>query len=76
MLLVDANYILRYLLKDNEIQAEEARKIIENERIEILIEVLAEVLYVLEGVYKIERSVACKGIIKLIDYNNIFIRKP
>ena len=74
MLLIDANYILRYLLNDNEQQAEEARKIIETENVEILIEVLAEVMYVLEGVYEIERNKACEGIIKLINYNNVSIK--
>ena len=55
-------------------QAKEAKIAIENNKVEVLVEVMAEVLYVLEGVYKIERNEAYNGIIKLLDYNNVFIK--
>jgi predicted nucleic-acid-binding protein len=56
MQLVDANIILRYLLEDVPQQAVEAASIIENNRIRISVEVLSEVVYVLEKVYKTSRE--------------------
>lgn len=54
--LIDANVILRYLLEDNELMSAEARKIIEEDGAFTTPEVLAEVAYVLKGVYKAERT--------------------
>ncbi|MDD6070227.1 MAG: PIN domain-containing protein [Clostridiales bacterium] len=56
MVILDANMILRYLLNDNEKMAEEAEKIIREGSVQVTIEVLAEVVYVLKGVYSIERG--------------------
>jgi predicted nucleic acid-binding protein len=53
--LIDANVVLRYLLGDHPQMSEEDRQIIE-EGAFILPEVIAEVVYVLIGVYKIERD--------------------
>jgi predicted nucleic-acid-binding protein len=53
--LADANVILRYILNDHENFSARAKEIIENEVIEIPIEVLCEVVYVLSGVYSIDR---------------------
>lgn len=50
MAIVDANVVLRYLLWDNEELAALSQGIIEKELIEISIEVVAEIVYVLEGV--------------------------
>jgi len=54
--LVDANVILRYLLNDNEEQSPLARQIIEEDCAYTYPEVLAEVVYVLSGVYGLERA--------------------
>ena len=56
MKIIDANVILRYLLDDVEELADKASKIIEKDRVYILNEVLAEVIYVLEGVYELDRK--------------------
>jgi len=69
MFVIDANYILRYLLEDNENMFKEAKNIIENETILILNEVLAEVVYVLDGVYDVPRKDIAKAL-------NIFINMP
>lgn len=53
--LIDANVILRYLLNDNKEMSEAAKKVI-SEGAFTIPEVLAEVVYVLSGVYKIERK--------------------
>ena len=53
--LIDANVILRYLLGDHPEYSEKAKKVIE-EGAYTLPEVIAEVVYVLNGVYKVTRS--------------------
>ncbi len=53
--LVDANVILRHLLRDIEAQSEQARIIIAGGAYTTA-EVLAEVVYVLQGVYKVPRD--------------------
>ena len=52
--LFDANVILRYLLNDNEAMAREAESIIKTEVTMVPIEVIAEVVYVLKGVYSVD----------------------
>jgi predicted nucleic-acid-binding protein len=53
--LADANIVLRYILNDHKDFSAEAKEIIDNEVIEIPTEVLCEVVYVLSGVYNIDR---------------------
>lgn len=54
--MVDANVILRYLLNDVPEQALCAEKILCEQNVFVTIEVIAEVVYVLKGVYSVERS--------------------
>ena len=56
MQLVDANIILRYLMNDNPDLSPKAKEIIEQNTIEVPVEVLCEVVYVLSGYYKIDRQ--------------------
>ena len=70
---VDANIILRYVLWDIESLSKKAQKIIESENIIIPIEVIAEVVYVLEGVYTIHRAEIKDAIMYLTEYENIEI---
>ena len=60
--LIDANVILRYLLRDHPQMSEEAKKVIE-EGAFTLPEVLAEVVYVLKGVYQVERTEIAKTLV-------------
>ncbi len=55
MTVLDANYILRYLLNDNSQMYTEAKAVIEHEPCLVLGEVIAEVVYVLDGYYDIPR---------------------
>jgi predicted nucleic-acid-binding protein len=71
MQLVDANIVLRYILWDHEELAEKAREIIEQEEIVIPFEVIAEVVYVLEGVYEVERREIQEGVLGLLEYPNV-----
>lgn len=70
MILLDANYILRYLLNDNAEMFEEAKKVIEHKHFFVLNEVMVEVVYVLEGVYKVPRSEIVKVLTKFILLDN------
>ena len=53
MVMLDANVILRYLLNDDDRMASEA--IIKNMPVQVNIEIVAEVVYVLKGVYHIDK---------------------
>lgn len=57
MEMLDTNMILRYLLNDNKKMADEAEKIIREGSAQVTIEVIAEIVYVLKGVYSIEREI-------------------
>jgi len=69
VIIVDANIIIRFLMNDNIEQANKAEKIIKNHTILISNEVLAEVVYVLIGVYKIPRK-------DVVDNLILFISNP
>jgi predicted nucleic-acid-binding protein len=56
MLKIDTNIMLRYVLNDHAELSSKAREIIDQNIIEIPIEVLCEVIYVLNGHYKIGRQ--------------------
>lgn len=66
MKFVDANIILRYILNDDKKMADYAEVIIDSGSAFILPEVLAEIVYVLVKVYKVERSVISMQLISLI----------
>ena len=52
----DANMILRYLLNDNMEMAEKAEDYLKHNTVIVTTEVIAEVTYVLKGVYHMERN--------------------
>lgn len=56
MRLIDANVILRYLLNDHEEMSMKAKNLIASGTAYTKPEVIAEVVYVLKGVYTIERK--------------------
>ncbi len=71
MILLDANYILRYLLKDNEEMFIQSKQTIENEYCMVLNEVLAEVVYVLLGVYKVPKETISSTLSEFILLENL-----
>ena len=75
MLILDANYILRYLLKDNESMFIEAKAVIEQEYCLILNEVLAEVVYVLSGVYDVPKVVIVDTLSELLMLDNLSLHE-
>lgn len=68
MKIVDANVVLRYILDDHEELSAQAKTIIDNHTVEVPVEVLAEVVYVLTGVYHVNRQEITGGLIQF--FNN------
>lgn len=64
--LLDANAVLRYLLEDIQEQADEVAAAIERGA-EVTVEVLAECVYVLSGVYEVPRSAIAESLGLLLD---------
>lgn len=54
--MLDANAVLRFLLQDIEEQFQQVNAIIRKEKCYVTLEVMAEVSYVLEGLYQAERK--------------------
>ena len=70
MTILDANMILRYLLNDNKEMADKAEQYINDENVFVTIEVIAEVVYVLKGIYSMDRSVISETIKQFLDIVN------
>ena len=68
---VDANVILRYLLEDHAEFSERATVIMESEIVLISFEVICEVIYVLGGVYGVDREVISGKLNDLIQFGNV-----
>ena len=71
MRFVDANVILRYLLDDDPQLAEKATKIIEQGQVYVPFEVMAEVVYVMQGVYKASRQEISSVLTRFIMLPNV-----
>ena len=56
MVIFDANMILRYLLGDNDEMEETAKRYLIDGDVWVTLEVVAEVVYVLKGVYHLDRQ--------------------
>ena len=56
MVLFDTNMILRYLLNDNQEMADKAEQYLNAGAVCVTVEVIAEVVYVLHGVYSMKRD--------------------
>jgi len=59
---IDANVMLRYVLGDHVDLSPKAKEIIEQHIVEVPVEVLCEVVYVLTGHYKIDRQSVSNGL--------------
>ncbi len=56
MVMLDANLILRYVLNDDQKMSSEAGDVIKSGNAFVSIEIIAEVVYVLKGVYRVGRK--------------------
>lgn len=63
--MLDANAVLRFLLQDIEEQFQEAKSIVKRDRCYVTLEVMAEVCYVLEGLYQVSREDIAENFRKL-----------
>lgn len=54
--MLDANAVLRFLLQDIEEQFRQVKDIVKRDRCYVTLEVMAEVCYVLEGLYQVSRK--------------------
>jgi predicted nucleic-acid-binding protein len=73
MIRIDANYILRYLLNDNPEMTNIAEQFFLNKTVFIANEILAEVVYVLSGVYQISKTDIADKLINLINCDTILV---
>ena len=73
MIRTDTNYIVRYLINDNIKMADVAEEILTKKSVFISNEILAEVAYVLLGVYKISKEDISNQLLELIDFENISV---
>ncbi len=67
MVLFDTNMILRYLLNDNQEMADKAEVYLDTGNVHVTVEVIAEVVYVLKGVYSMEREKISETIIDFLN---------
>lgn len=63
----DTNMILRYLLDDNKEMAEKAEQYLNTRNVSVTPEIIAEVVYVLKGVYSLKRSMVTDTIKKFME---------
>ena len=75
-MLIDTNYILRYILRDHEEQYNKIEPIfneieINSIKATILESVLAECVYVLSTFYKVSKAEICKTLTELLNYKGI-----
>ena len=75
MKILDANMILRFLLRDDETSANFVKNLIKTETVTILPEIIAEVVYVLTKVYRYERIKTATGITSFLNCQNVVTEK-
>ena len=73
MVRIDTNYIVRYFINDNIEMASQAEEIFQSKKVFIANEVIAEVIYVLDGVYNVSKERIAALLIKLINFENILV---
>ncbi len=73
MIRIDTNYIIRYLVNDDIKMADVAEEVLTTRRVFISNEILAEVVYVLLGVYEISREDISNQLLELISFENISV---
>lgn len=70
MLILDANIILRFLLNDNAEMALEAKRLVTSGNAYVTIEVVAEVVYVLGGLYGLDRDRVSNALMRFLTLVN------
>ncbi|GHV83121.1 hypothetical protein AGMMS50212_04610 [Spirochaetia bacterium] len=73
MCLIAANIILRYLFTDNPAMSQKAKDIIKNKEVLILTQVIAETIYVAEGVYNATRQEIVNSLFTIMSFDNVYL---
>ena len=71
ILILDANVILRLILNDNKEMVEKSKNAIKTHKIFIKNEILAEVIYVLQKVYKVAKLEICDTLLNFIAIDEV-----
>ena len=71
MVMLDTNYVLRFILRDIEEQAQTVAAAIKQSAVYVRDEVLAEAVHVLENVYKQDRPTITKALTTFVSLKNI-----
>jgi predicted nucleic-acid-binding protein len=72
MVIVDANAILRIILNDNNEMVTAVKSLIRQNSVLLRNEVVAEIVYVLAKVYKVNKEMICLSLFNLIQVKNIY----
>ena len=72
MLLIDANVILRLLLRDNAEMSEQAAKVISERKVSLRHEIIAEVVYVFQKVYGLPRDEISNSITRFLSLKTVY----
>lgn len=75
MKIIDTNMILRLLMRDDEKAADIVEELIKNDKVLVMPEVIAEVVYVMTKVYKIDRRTTVVAISAFLDVDNVETEK-
>ena len=75
MVILDTNAILRYILKDNSEMADIAEKILDEQYCLITVEIVAELVYVLTKVYKLDRKLVSNTLQNFFEISNVTVIK-
>lgn len=78
MKVIDANIIIRFLLKDHPKQSPAAKKLLSNFRENLLLTdiVMAETIWLLTSYYKLSKEEAVEKIYPIFNFPNIECNKP
>ncbi len=76
MKILDANMIIRYLIRDNEEMAEQVKHILKTEKILIIPEVIAEVIYVMLKVYNYDRIIVADTLLRFVNLSTVVLNQP
>jgi predicted nucleic-acid-binding protein len=73
MHLVDANILLRYLFTDNPAMSQKAKDILQKQEVLLLTQVIAETIYVAEGVYNATRQEIVDALLAIVALDNVYL---
>ncbi|MDP3733513.1 MAG: PIN domain-containing protein [Candidatus Daviesbacteria bacterium] len=73
--LLDANLIIRFLLKDNLIQAAAVKKLLSETTEDLIVTdlTIAEVVWVLQSVYKLPKQEVIEKVLSLLEINKLIV---